>query len=234
MSSRHHGKTQNVEQMEKMIPLVMGEIVFRQQFCELVFGVNTRQIRFCWRKMKCLTCTSNLWKRVFHFRHHVEFLLESILVLSHPNENQNNPNMQCCAASATWFFGLGHSHLERGPSNKRNTCVTRSCPCCGCSKLFTDQTMSIPPTRAKHNHFTTIREPTFQLFVNSQRISPCDLPCHTTKRLLSVEISPTQKIRTSFLYSSIMCSFVEHIPSFRKTIFGHPCAPTRIILVFDE
>ena len=33
-------KLKNVEQMEKMIPLIMAQVAFRQQVCELVFGVN--------------------------------------------------------------------------------------------------------------------------------------------------------------------------------------------------
>ena len=40
MAAREHRKTHNVEPTEKMIPLITGEIGFRQQISELVFRVN--------------------------------------------------------------------------------------------------------------------------------------------------------------------------------------------------
>ena len=40
MAARKHRKTHVVEQTEKVVPLIAGEIDFRQHVCELVFGVN--------------------------------------------------------------------------------------------------------------------------------------------------------------------------------------------------
>ena len=40
MAAREHRKTHDDKQTEKMIPLITGEIVSRQQISELVFGVN--------------------------------------------------------------------------------------------------------------------------------------------------------------------------------------------------
>ena len=40
MAAREHRKTHVVEQTEKVVPLIAGEIAFRQHVCELVFGVN--------------------------------------------------------------------------------------------------------------------------------------------------------------------------------------------------
>ena len=40
MAAREHRETHDVEQTEKMIPLLTGAIAFRQRVCELVFGVD--------------------------------------------------------------------------------------------------------------------------------------------------------------------------------------------------
>ena len=40
MAAREHRRPHDVERTEKMIPLITGEIAFRQQVCELVFGVH--------------------------------------------------------------------------------------------------------------------------------------------------------------------------------------------------
>ena len=38
MAAREHRKTHNVKQTEKMFPLMTGEIAFRENVGELVFG----------------------------------------------------------------------------------------------------------------------------------------------------------------------------------------------------
>ena len=46
MAAREHLQTHDVEQTEKMIPLITGDIAFRQHVCELVFGVNKFDFEF--------------------------------------------------------------------------------------------------------------------------------------------------------------------------------------------
>ena len=40
MAAREHRKIHDVKQPEQMIPLITGDIAFRQHVCELVFGVK--------------------------------------------------------------------------------------------------------------------------------------------------------------------------------------------------
>ena len=46
MAAREYRKTHDGEQTEKMILPITGEITFRQQICDLVFGVKICDLDF--------------------------------------------------------------------------------------------------------------------------------------------------------------------------------------------
>ena len=55
MAPRKHRKSHDVKQTEKVLPLMTGEIAFRQHNCELVFGINTFVLDFWSPSFSCQT-----------------------------------------------------------------------------------------------------------------------------------------------------------------------------------
>ena len=51
MAARRHRNVYDVKETEKMVPLITGEVAFRQQVCELVFCVNILDLDFWWSKL---------------------------------------------------------------------------------------------------------------------------------------------------------------------------------------
>ena len=46
MVTREHRKAHDVEQTEKLIPFITSEIAFRQDVCEMVFGISVFDLDF--------------------------------------------------------------------------------------------------------------------------------------------------------------------------------------------
>ena len=82
MVARRHRKIHDVKQWENMIPLITGEVAFRQHVCKLVFGVNIFDMDLCWSKLILSNSQSSATLRVRDTCHIVGLLPLMIILIT--------------------------------------------------------------------------------------------------------------------------------------------------------